>query len=530
LIEPGFTCQERSLEVSDTVPYSQAPAHGFDRRSREGSRTISGPVTHALYGLLLVAACAIWFIAIRAPLWLDETVSMYLIRGGFAGIMARQVWPDSPTYSCLLWLWTLAMGAGEIMLRVSSLLPMLGATYLLYRAASLLFDREAAMTTTIAFCIHPIIIFAAIDIRPYAFAALALNASILTLVHLRRNDSNWLAGLFGMLAACVVQFQLLFAVILPALLLCFVALKWKDRKTLWRQLGIALAAFCGGSIPAIPRIEYMFHTSATHVFAELPTLLELGSTLTLKGLAGILVAAVLIAAATRQLELRTRLERWPVLLCISLALVPILTLYFLSLKTSIHVFVPRYRLVAVPGIALCWGLVANLMVSRWLRLLVCATAVGATAYICWTTPFLRQHQYSWKYALAFVQDRASKDNTPVLICSDIPESDHMKMPVGPAIAETGILPPLSYYKLTVPVVVLPRALNAEAIRGGSEFLERQEKRRQHFFAMAFAQSYETLNWLSKEASANEDVQEAGTFDGVRVLEFKPRAGMRPANN
>ncbi len=46
--------------------------------------------------LSLAVSISIWFIAIRAPLWLDETVSIYLIQGGFAGIMSRQVWPDSP--------------------------------------------------------------------------------------------------------------------------------------------------------------------------------------------------------------------------------------------------------------------------------------------------------------------------------------------------------------------------------------------------------------------------------------------------
>ena len=38
--------------------------------------------------------------------------------------------------------------------------------------------------------------------------------------------------------------------------------------------------------------------------------------------------------------------------------------------------------------------------------------------------------YSWKYALEFVEKNASADNAPVLICSDIPEADHMPMPRG----------------------------------------------------------------------------------------------------
>jgi hypothetical protein len=145
-----------------------------------------------------------------------------------------------------------------------------------------------------------------------------------------------------------------------------------------------------------------------------------------------------------------------------------------------------------------------------------------TAAIYLTTPFLRQHQYSWKYALEFVEKNASADNAPVLICSDIPEADHMRMPAGSAIMESGILPPLSYYKLSVPVTPLPRALNDEAMRDASSFLEQAAQRHRRFLAMAFAQSYDTLDWLAKTAAGEFDVHQLGKFDGVKVLEFKPR--------
>ncbi len=515
------------MQASNTV--SNAPMDGLRLQSQR-SRSIPSRVLYAVYALVLAASISIWFIPIRAPLWLDETVSIYLIQGGFAGIMSRQVWPDAPTYSCLLWLWTKALGMGEIALRISSVLPMLGAVYLLYRAARELFDREVGLIAAIIFCLHPIIIFASIDIRPYAFAALAINSSILALVRLRHDDSNWLAALFGLSAACIVQFQLLFAVILPALALCFVVLKMGDRKTFWRQLGVASVVFVFAFLPVIPRLQYMAHTSGTHVFSPAPSLLELGSTLTLKGLAGILVVAVLVAAATRRLDFRSHLERWPILLCTSLALVPILLLYALSVGTPIHVFVPRYRMVAIPGIALCWALVASWIGSRALRLLACATMVVATVAIHLTTPLLRQHQYSWKYALEFVEKNASADNAPVLICSDIPEADHMAMPVGPAILESGILPPLSYYPLSVPVTPLPRALNDVAMQDGSRFLQQAAQRHQRFLAMGFAQSYDTLDWLRKSATQTHDVHEMGQFDGVKVLEFVPRGGLMGPSN
>jgi hypothetical protein len=234
----------------------------------------------------------------------------------------------------------------------------------------------------------------------------------------------------------------------------------------------------------------------------------------------VLVTFLLIAAAKRRLDLRKHSDRWTVLVCASLALVPILTLYGLSVGTSIHVFVPRYRLVAVPGIALCWGLVVSWIDSRALRLAFATALVAVAACVCFTAPSFHHHMYSWKNALAFAEKNASGDNAAVLICSDLPEADHMRMPVGPAIEESGVLPPLSYYRLTVPVAPLPRALNEEAIRAGSLFLQQQEQRR--FLVMAFIESYGTLDWLTKAAAATHTVRELGAFDGVKVLEFVPR--------
>ena len=135
------------------------------------------------------------------------------------------------------------MGTGEITLRLSSVLIMLGAVYLLYRAARELFDRDVALIATVVFCLHPIVIYAAIDVRPYALGAVAINSSILALVRMRHSDSKWLAAFFGVLAASIAYFQFLFVVILPALAICFFWLKVGRRKTQWGQIGVALIAF-----------------------------------------------------------------------------------------------------------------------------------------------------------------------------------------------------------------------------------------------------------------------------------------------
>lgn len=488
---------------------------------RQGSLpTISSRVLFGIYGLVLAVSISIWFLAIRAPLWLDETGSFQQINAGFSGIPDRQGLSFA-AYSYILWFCTKIIGTSEIALRVPEILAMLGAVYLLYCAARELFDRDVAVIAAVVFCLHPIVVFAAIDVRPYAFAAIAINAAILCLVRLRDNNSNWLAALFGVSAAVIVYLQLLFLVLTPALAICFFLVKRGEAKTIWRQFGVALTAFVLAFLPAIPRLYYVLHSSGTHVFSEAPQLWELVSTLAPWRLLFTFLGAAFVAAATRHLELPTR-SAWRILLCASLGLIPILILYGVSSKTSMHVFVPRYQLVAIPGIALCWALLVSLIDSRVIRLLFCVVVLAAFSYGCVTSPYSKLHGYSWKDALQAAERSASVDGAPLLVCSDFVEADHMSMPVGSAVKDSAQFAPLSYYKISGPVVGLPRALNDEAKLVGSNFLLEATRRRERFLALGYRASYETLDWLAASAARTHDVRVVGVYDGVAVVEFTPR--------
>jgi hypothetical protein len=259
------------------------------------------------------------------------------------------------------------------------------------------------------------------------------------------------------------------------------------------------------------------------VFDVAPAFWELRGTLAEKAPVLILAGTILLAAATRRFELRSHLEGRKILFCGSLALIPILILYGVSVGTSTHIFVPRYRVVAIPGIALCWAYVVSRIESRALRLLFCSALVAVTAYHSFRSPSSRTHNYTWKYALEVAEKSASPDNAPVLICSDLPESDYMPMPIGSAVKDSAIFAPISYYQLSVPVVGLPRSLNEEAVQAGSQFLKEATDHNERFLALAFEPSYETLDWLESNAEPTHRVHELGIFDRVKVLEFVPRS-------
>ncbi len=414
-----------------------------DQRTAAGER-----VHHAIYTLALFVSITVWFIAIRAPLWLDETGSYQQINAGFSGIPSRQGL-STPAYSYILWFCTKIIGKSEIALRVPEILAMLGAVYLLYCAAQELFDRDVAIIAAVVFCLHPIVVFAAIDVRPYAFAALAINAAILCLVRLRCSNSNWLAALFGISSASIVYFHFLFAVMLPALAIGYFLVKKSSPKAIWRQFGIALTAFVLAFLPVIPWLHLIIHTpSSTHVVDGAPTLSNLAWTLASRNLLCTFVAAAFIAATTRRLELPSH-SGWRILVCASLGLIPILILFGVSTETSIHVFVARYQLVAVPGIALagrCRSVPGTPGLSG-----CCSVSFSSQLLLTSASPTLTQGCTATRGNMHWKQRRrvppSIKDPGVGMQSYFCFESDFMPMPVGSAIKDSGRVLLLYDYKL-----------------------------------------------------------------------------------
>jgi hypothetical protein len=184
-------------------------------------------------------------------------------------------------------------------------------------------------------------------------------------------------------------------------------------------------------------------------------------------------------------------------------------------------FEHRFRLVAVPGIALGRAMLFSVIRQRAVRLLVCISFVAIVACLAFRSPESRQHGQTWKYALEAVAASTSTDNAPVLICSGFSSADGVITSTDKVI-ESDLYAPLSFYPLSVPVVPLPYSLNGEAIRVGSQFLREASQKHERFLALSGNAPYKTLDWLAQSAAESYSVHTLGVFDGVEVLEFFPR--------
>ncbi|MGA2372601.1 MAG: glycosyltransferase family 39 protein [Candidatus Korobacteraceae bacterium] len=478
------------------------------------------------YGLALLVCLSEWSLAVRAPLWNDETLSYWQIAGGFNQIWARSIQGNSfAAYPYILWLNKTLFGDTELVLRIPSMLAMLAAIYVFYRCAREMFDWDISVLATILFTLPSRVVYAAIDVRPYAFALLLTNLAILMFLRWRKTDKIGFAALFGATAAGIFYFHYLFGSILLAFALCYLLTRYSSLLSDLRQIGAALACFAIFIIPVWPQLRYMYQTRATHVFTETPRWVSLLQTLNPGTRQLLTLASALVLAALAKRLLTPNREMYAKLaLCAPLALAPVLFLYVISVTTPVHIFIPRYLLEAAPGMALCWGWICSLIDSRPLRGLFCFVFVGLCVFGAYSSPAARVHGFSWKYALEYADANAAEDHASLLMCSPFVEGDTQRMPA--VASESMLYAPLSYYKVSAPVVPLPGSLVEESKRQARQFLLKAAQEHRRFLVLAAGPSLPTVDFLSYYSNSTHVPRVLGNFDHIWVVEFVPYSAAR----
>lgn len=477
-----------------------------------------------LYPLALLASLSIWLLALRAPLWLDETLAYWQVSGGFAKIWSRSaLMPSSIGYLYTLWAAKSILGSQEIALKIPSTLAMLGAVYFLFRAARELFEQDIALFVCIFFALEPNVVFAATDARPYAFALLATNLAIFVFIRWMTRHEMRQAIAFGAAAAAILYFHYLFGAILPAFAIYYLAVRHRSIKADASQLAAVLASFTLISLPLLYRILSLYHTKETHVVQELPTKwIALNTLVPMQTLIGF-VAVLFLAALVRKVKL-TVADCFPaVLLCPLLALVPAGILIGVSAAASLHLVIPRYFLVVAPGSALTWGLLTSRIDSRLLRQMFCVGLVGVTVFECYSSPNARKHELSFKRAHAVVNANVARDHAPVLTCSAFIEADFEPLPTDRT-SEDALNSQFFYYPIDAPVVLLPMSLNDEAKRIAGQAALAATQLRQRFLVVGSPNCYPTIDWLASSSRGAFTTRLLGEFDEIVVVEFRPVAG------
>jgi len=409
----------------------------------------------AAAAVLVVAR--LWAMPLTASLWLDEFGTVWVTNGGPARVVERaRLFPQSIPYAALVAVVRNAFGSSELALRMPSLLAMLGAALLVARLGRACFGAETAGLAAGAFLLFPGIEFAAADARPYAFGVLAATAALVFLKAWLDGARAGAAAGYVLAAAAAVYFHYLFA---AALLGHAVYAAYRTRQGT-PVSSRALAATAAGLflllLPAAALVARIGAERKAHEFGALPGALSLLNALVPVRVLGLLLPALLVAAALRRVRGLDRSGSAPdgLVLTLSAAVVPPVVLFAASWALATPVFEGRYLLETAPAWAALLGaalarlepagggpitLAGALVLELLLRGELGSRRIG-------------HGREDWREAVAAI-GRAAPDG-PVLLAGSFAESRDPALAADPRHQEY-LVEPVRYYAPRAAVAALP---------------------------------------------------------------------------
>jgi hypothetical protein len=487
-------------------------------------------------GLVLVLAATCWVPHLPNSLWLDETLTFWVVKDGLADALDRAVhYQPQPAYAAVMWLWTQLFGSSEIALRIPSLLAMLGACVALAKlGASLSGDRETGLIATIVFASSFNAFRESVDARSYALGLLVLLCMALSLLRWLE-EGRWRdAWLCGALAALCPHLHLFFALTYPAFAL-YAALRWSRARVSAAQVGIvglllglgallygpvaiALAEHGGSySFTPTPKVGALFA-----VFVWVPPVAGL--------LAGLCAAGVVASRAAGEPRDASEgssapslsaslLPREVGLLLAAWVLVPLLLLFAVSTLTEISVFLGRYLIPAIPAVSLLYALALRRVAPAPARV-VAAFVIAIAAFAMHERP-----EDDFRGAAEAVREFSAGDVLlPILLASGVIEGQDDAWLRDPALADY-LNAPTAYYPLGGRVVAVPRKLRGQPI--AEEILSPILHGAERFAAVEwYGNGADILAWLMPRARRGGYHVERRGFGAVQVAFFTLQRGTR----
>lgn len=496
--------------------------------SKSSQQEIWQPLLLALLAVLIVVQSPL-----RESLWLDEAVSYWVIKDGFAEAVHRSFHYQgmSPLYFAMLWGVQQILGADEWALRLLSLAATAAACGLLYALARTRFSREAAFLAVAFFLCQDATQKLALSARPYALAVLCTIWSIYALVRWLQNGSRSAQLQYVAASVLTVYFHYLYAPLVVVHLAIVVLWKPFDAAKTRRLIFVLLPSCAVLLIPALFQVAELAQKSSSLKFMTergVVDLIEAILPLNILVYLFIALAFSIVYDKFRWRAFESQEKGFSAAIAVW-AVWPALWLFAYSSLSAGSVFVDRFYAWAAPAAALLLAAaVSHIEPTRARRNIFLVFMLMA---------FFRevQHEWNiedWKGAVEKVNSAASPQ-VPVLAYSGLIEAEQLAW-YGDAEKAGFLAAPFSKYALQGEVHLIPGSFErpeaAHYVRG---LLESQERKTLRFNVIALRRKHEIQPgvWRLSDQYMKEYFEKLG-FSAklleeknlVRVMQFE-RSGL-----
>jgi uncharacterized membrane protein len=440
--------------------------------------------------VLLGAALRVW--RARESLWLDELHTAWCALGPLPDVVQRAtIGNQSPLFFWLEWLLVQILGAGEPAVR----LPSLVAGSILPVALYWLTDRWTrqpwlGVLAAWLVVVDPIQIYYATEARPYALVELIAVAHVGLLADLLVRPRPALHVAFILLGALLFHLHYTAGLLFPAefVAVALIVLLTRNRqatapeaqsssasaKLLFRD-GLAIAALC---LPAIPNLLAIFARRTNwELFVHKPTLETIVTLIPWSWTAAVVLAGLAYRFSRRTLDPDDDI---PSVFSLCWLLVPLLLALLLTITDTARLFFLRYLMVSAPAAIILAALAVRLIPWRSIQI-TAALSVAIFAMLGPVIPLLATdttRHADWRSAIAHFNQQPDHDRYPVVLATQLIESDALRGSSDPALVAYCLFPVHSLYPiaadprvtfplpLTNPGQLSPRLVDLVRSRGG----------------------------------------------------------------
>ena len=417
-----------------------------------------------IYLFLIYILFIVFFIpTIRQSLWIDETVTYWVIKDGFWDLVYRAVHyqGQSPFYYFIVWCFIQILGNGEWVLRLPSILSLILACFFLYQLCLVLFDREWAFFSIICFiCLLQLpATYVGRDARPYGLAMMLSILSVLCFIKwLQDGRARYqIAYIIASTATCYAH--ILFTPIFFIHLCYYLMFKQDNSKVSFRKLTLTFCIIAGCILPNVYQLILLFEKRKLYSFARSLGIMDLITAwfpiiFFLLLIVGLCISFIVSFTIRRKGNIKIdRICSKRFLFVLIWFFFPAFFLFMMSKISGSSIFSNRYICWSYPAIAL---VVAGLLkmidnsVSRLIAILIFPIVLILSNIFYYPTPLVED----WKSATSYINSSDIAESRPIIVWPGLIESRNEKWGNDHEKREY-LIAPFSYYSLQRKVILLP---------------------------------------------------------------------------
>lgn len=434
-----------------------------------------------------------WLKFLPDSFWLDECGTAWIVQGGFGDLHRRTLLLlHAPLFGAIATAAASIGGINEIALRLPSWIAIGISIYLFSRLAWEVLEPDTAKIALAIFTVWPLVCYSAADARPYSFALAALCGCYLFFLRaIRSGRKRDFAG-FCLCGATLVHLHLLFVYVLGipvVFLLLFDLPAARRHRTKWLGSALVLLILLA---PLALHYRVMFMLGSRYSFSPLPPWSSLFAMFApSRPLFFFMIMTILCAGF--KLHIRFALsprDRFGLAFSLLAGLFPILLLFAVSRLTESGLFVPRYMIPAVPGLALFWGWVIGRLEPIAVRYYI---GIGALVMILatqWMIGDWRHESDDWRGALNRAAVLNKQDDHALVLYTSYVESASLEALSKPDHVAFLLAPLAAYPATTAHVVALPLGTNEASQAFWDAEFHRAVKARRSFTVVLRAYFYQ----------------------------------------